>query len=158
MKPQAEALERFIQELVESIVEASRPDAIILFGSAARGTMHEDSDLDLLIVKGGCSTGTETTRCRGTARCRSRPAVARPTRCGQGEDLIVHEGRTRGAPTKSKCFRWYWDGQTLHIHRENRNHQHDEFPRAELEKILEDRLWDPGRAPQRPLTTAVAPQ
>ena len=24
--------------------------------------MHEDSDLDLLIVKGGCSTGTETTR------------------------------------------------------------------------------------------------
>ena len=50
----------------------------------------------------------------------------------------MHEGRTRGAPTKSKCFRWYWDDQTLHIHRENRYHQHDDFPRAELEKILED--------------------
>ena len=56
MKPQAEALERFIQELVENIVEASRPDAIILFGSAARGTMHEDSDLDLLI----CSLVSDT--------------------------------------------------------------------------------------------------
>ena len=57
-----EALARVIEALVESIVDASRPDAIILFGSTARGTMHEDSDFDLLIVKGGCSTGTETTR------------------------------------------------------------------------------------------------
>ena len=56
----------------------------------------------------------------------------------QCEDLIVHEGRTRGGPGKSKYFRWCWDGQTLHIHRENQNHQHDEFPRAELEEILKD--------------------
>ena len=57
----------------------------------------------------------------------------------QREDLmIVHEGRTRGGPRKSKYFRWCWDGQTLHIHRENQKHQHDEFPRAELENILKD--------------------
>jgi predicted nucleotidyltransferase len=29
------------------------PDQIILFGSAARGETHEDSDLDLLVVKSG---------------------------------------------------------------------------------------------------------
>ena len=52
--------------------------------------------------------------------------------------MVVHEGRTRGGPTKGKCFRWYWDGKTLHIHRENPKRQQDEFPRAELEKILED--------------------
>lgn len=33
------------------IVEVARPDRIILFGSAARGTAGPDSDLDLLVIK-----------------------------------------------------------------------------------------------------------
>ena len=34
-------------------MEAADPDKIILFGSAARGEMGPDSDVDLLVVKGG---------------------------------------------------------------------------------------------------------
>lgn len=55
----------------------------------------------------------------------------------QGQDVVVHEGLTRGSPLKSKRFQWWWDG-ALHIRRENRNRQHDEFSIAELERILED--------------------
>ncbi|MEW6380823.1 MAG: nucleotidyltransferase domain-containing protein [bacterium] len=39
-----------INQLVQAIVEAVHPIRIILFGSAARGEMHPDSDIDLLIV------------------------------------------------------------------------------------------------------------
>jgi len=39
-----------LQQLVERVVEAVSPERIILFGSAARGTMSPHSDLDLLVV------------------------------------------------------------------------------------------------------------
>jgi predicted nucleotidyltransferase len=43
--------DRFVlDELVKRMVEAARPLRIILFGSAARGEMGPDSDLDLLVV------------------------------------------------------------------------------------------------------------
>jgi predicted nucleotidyltransferase len=45
--------EQEIEELVRRVVEVADPEMIILFGSAARGTMGPDSDLDLLVVKGG---------------------------------------------------------------------------------------------------------
>jgi len=35
----------------DRIVQAYKPERIILFGSAATGTAREDSDLDLLIIK-----------------------------------------------------------------------------------------------------------
>ncbi len=37
--------------LVERIKEGYEPEKIILFGSLARGETHEDSDIDLIIVK-----------------------------------------------------------------------------------------------------------
>ena len=40
-----------IQEVVRRIVAGYDPDQIILFGSYARGTATDDSDLDLLVVK-----------------------------------------------------------------------------------------------------------
>ena len=40
-------------ELVRRIVEVAKPDRIVLFGSAARGEMGPDSDLDVLVVKSG---------------------------------------------------------------------------------------------------------
>jgi predicted nucleotidyltransferase len=43
--------EKLLKEIVRRIVEAVAPEKIILFGSAARGEMGPDSDLDLLIVK-----------------------------------------------------------------------------------------------------------
>lgn len=39
-----------VQEAVRRIVETAHPLRIILFGSAARGEMTEDSDLDFLVV------------------------------------------------------------------------------------------------------------
>ena len=42
-----------LADIVKRIVEAAEPEKIVLFGSAARGTMEPDSDLDLLVIKGG---------------------------------------------------------------------------------------------------------
>ena len=42
----------FIQQMVEAIVREVEPQRIYLFGSRARGTATEDSDVDLLIVEG----------------------------------------------------------------------------------------------------------
>jgi predicted nucleotidyltransferase len=39
-----------VEELVRRIVELAQPERIILFGSAARGEMGPDSDLDVLVV------------------------------------------------------------------------------------------------------------
>ena len=40
-----------IEELVYRIVEGVHPQRIILFGSAARGDMRPDSDIDVLVVR-----------------------------------------------------------------------------------------------------------
>lgn len=42
-----------LEEIVRRIVQVAQPDRIILFGSAARGEMGPDSDVDLLVVKSG---------------------------------------------------------------------------------------------------------
>ena len=38
-------------EIVRRILTVARPDRIILFGSAARGEMNRDSDIDLLVLE-----------------------------------------------------------------------------------------------------------
>jgi type I restriction enzyme S subunit len=72
--------EAVLQEIVRRIVEAVTPEKIILFGSAARGEMGPDSDLDLLVVKA----------------CEHRREVARAVRAclrgvapGRGKDVVV---------------------------------------------------------------------
>ena len=40
-----------INELVRRIVEAVHPQRVILFGSAARGEMGPNSDLDVLVMR-----------------------------------------------------------------------------------------------------------
>ncbi len=42
---------RVIRRYARAIAERFQPDKIILFGSYAYGTPHEDSDVDLLVVK-----------------------------------------------------------------------------------------------------------
>jgi predicted nucleotidyltransferase len=42
-----------LADIVRRVVEAAHPDKIVLFGSAARGEMGPDSDIDLLVIKGG---------------------------------------------------------------------------------------------------------
>jgi len=39
-----------VQEVVRRLLTVSKPDRIILFGSAASGQMTRDSDIDLLVV------------------------------------------------------------------------------------------------------------
>lgn len=56
--------ERFLQEIVQSMIETADPDRIVLFGSGARGEMTPESDLDFLIVKAHCSTTTTGARIR----------------------------------------------------------------------------------------------
>jgi predicted nucleotidyltransferase len=45
--------EETLQEIICRIVEVAQPEKIILFGSAARGEMGPNSDVDLLVVKSG---------------------------------------------------------------------------------------------------------
>ena len=42
-----------LDDIIGRIVEAVQPERIILFGSAARGDMGRNSDVDLLVVKEG---------------------------------------------------------------------------------------------------------
>jgi predicted nucleotidyltransferase len=42
-----------LDEIIRRIVEVAQPEKIIMFGSAARGEMGPNSDVDLLVVKRG---------------------------------------------------------------------------------------------------------
>jgi predicted nucleotidyltransferase len=42
-----------LAEIIRRVVNVAHPDRIILFGSAARGDMRPDSDVDLLVIKSG---------------------------------------------------------------------------------------------------------
>lgn len=45
--------QKILDEIIQRIVEVAHPDKIILFGSAARGEMGPNSDVDLLVIKSG---------------------------------------------------------------------------------------------------------
>ncbi|MEA3309376.1 MAG: nucleotidyltransferase domain-containing protein [Chloroflexota bacterium] len=40
-----------LDEIIHRIVEVAQPEKIIMFGSAARGAMGPNSDVDLLVIK-----------------------------------------------------------------------------------------------------------
>ena len=44
---------KVLADVARRVVEAAQPDKMVLFGSAARGEMGPNSDLDLLVIKGG---------------------------------------------------------------------------------------------------------
>jgi predicted nucleotidyltransferase len=44
-----------LELIIRRIVEVAKPEKIILFGSAARGAMGPNSDVDLLVVKTGAN-------------------------------------------------------------------------------------------------------
>ncbi len=56
MKPDDAVLE----DIVSRIVSAASPERVILFGSAARGTMNRNSDIDLLVIKSNVHRGKAT--------------------------------------------------------------------------------------------------
>lgn len=71
--------EATLMELVRGIVHAVQPKRIILFGSAARGQMGPNSDLDVLVIM---PDGTHRRRTAQTLY-RELPAL------GVGKDIIV---------------------------------------------------------------------
>ncbi len=42
-----------LEEIIRRIIQVAQPEKIILFGSAAKGTMGPHSDVDLLVIKKG---------------------------------------------------------------------------------------------------------
>jgi predicted nucleotidyltransferase len=42
---------KLVDEIVRRVLSVTRPDRIIVFGSAAEGTMDRDSDIDLLVLE-----------------------------------------------------------------------------------------------------------
>jgi len=53
MKKKAALNQETLDAIVERVVQAARPERIILFGSAAHGEMGPHSDVDLLVIKSG---------------------------------------------------------------------------------------------------------
>lgn len=54
MKGKKKSVSRdILREIIRRVVEVAKPEKIILFGSAARGEMGPNSDVDLLVVKKG---------------------------------------------------------------------------------------------------------
>ncbi len=43
-------IQNTLREVTRRIVETARPQQIVLFGSAVRGTLTSDSDLDMLVI------------------------------------------------------------------------------------------------------------
>ncbi len=43
--------DQLVQQIVNRIVAASRPEKVVLFGSRARGEQRSESDYDLLVIK-----------------------------------------------------------------------------------------------------------
>lgn len=48
-------MESLLTDIVRRVVEVAHPDKIILFGSAARGKMGPNSDVDILVIKPGAN-------------------------------------------------------------------------------------------------------
>jgi predicted nucleotidyltransferase len=51
--------ESLVGEIVRRVLGVTKPDRVILFGSAATGQMTRDSDIDLLVVAPACSNTIE---------------------------------------------------------------------------------------------------
>jgi uncharacterized protein len=47
--------QKALDDIIQRIVEVAQPEKIILFGSAARGEMGANSDVDLLVIKSGAN-------------------------------------------------------------------------------------------------------
>src|SRR5713101_2437398 len=92
-----------VEELVRRMVEAVHPLRIVLFGSAARGEMGPNSDLDTLVVMPNDSDCFEVTqllirRLRGLG-CAKDIVVVRQADVEQYGDnpyLIIHTALTEG--------------------------------------------------------------
>lgn len=73
-----------INEMAECIVKEVNPARIILFGSAARGELHDASDIDLLVIE-DAPFGAERSRFLETSRINRALAGF-----GVAKDILVY--------------------------------------------------------------------
>ena len=92
--PNGRPNEAKLAAIVASTIEIARPERIILFGSAARGDMNDDSDLDLLVV-------ADTRDRRATAR---RIRRARPRRSAPLDVVIATAAEVEANRHDPCCF------------------------------------------------------
>lgn len=57
--PYSLSMDALVERVTRKIAEAIHPDKIVLFGSRAKGTATEDSDIDLVVVYSGPKTARE---------------------------------------------------------------------------------------------------
>ena len=92
-----------IDRMVKRIVKRFAPEKIILFGSAARGEMGPNSDVDLLVIKGSkCNRWRLTTAIYRHLRGKGAPVdvvVVTPEeveRYGDSPYLVIHPALREG--------------------------------------------------------------
>ena len=79
-----------IRRFARQIAERFHPDKIILFGSYAYGTPHEESDVDLLVIMPAYDVIDQAIR---ICNAFDRPVLARPDRPHASPDGVASEGR-----------------------------------------------------------------
>ena len=84
-----------VADIVRRVVEAAQPDKIILFGSAARGEMGPNSDIDFLVIKRERSC---------LARKRYPPTDPRERLNRARSNLALAKSDTVGALLEDLCF------------------------------------------------------
>ena len=123
MTPQPERLEAAIRLVIERV----ETDQIILFGSAARSQMREDSDLDLLVITapgaGAAGDGHQHWRCTATGDTLDVVVTDRTTAerrrrsAGYIHGKALEEGRTiyarRGSSPLWTGPEYVWNGNEM---------------------------------------------
>ena len=121
MEPMVPSADR-VQAAVHLVVERLGPDQVVLFGSAARGEMRSDSDLDLLVI-GAERSGQDLWRC---SRTRDRLHLVMLDRSAAERHRLsasyvqgpaLEEGRTvylrPGASPVRTGHNYVWDGDAM---------------------------------------------
>ena len=94
IEPNGRPNEAKLAVIVESTITIAHPERIILFGSAARADMNEDSDLDLLVI-------ADTRDRRATAR---RIRRARPRRSAPLDVVVATAAEVEANRHDPCCF------------------------------------------------------
>ncbi len=97
------ASESFIPMMVDRIVQGFQPSRLVLFGSHARGTATESSDVDLLVILSNVSdkrdTAIEIRRALGDLPVCKDIVIATPeevTRCGHLVGTVLRSALREG--------------------------------------------------------------
>lgn len=98
---------KLLDEIVETVVATAKPVRVILFGSAARSEMTENSDIDLMVVT---SPGTDNT----ATECEIHTRLPRNAMPVDVIALTTREVELNRNATQSKAGRAIREGKVLY--------------------------------------------